>query len=105
MQKIKKSFNDISDDNIKCAIIMGLCPDIKLYVIHQDPVNMEEVIRAAKLAEQASLATEETESLIAAAIPRIETSLCQTDHRRPSFNPFVPSVPIMGRAVLDFPTN
>ena len=85
-RKIKRSYSDISDDNIKCAIIiMGLCPDIKLYVIRQMPGNIEQVIRVAKLAKQASLATKETESLLAAAIPRIERRLCQTDHLRPTF--------------------
>ena len=83
MQKMKRSMSDISDDNIKCAIIMGLCPDIKL---HQEPMNTEQVIRAAKLTEQVSLATEETESSTAAAIPRIETRrLLETYHRRSTF--------------------
>ena len=79
MQKIKRSCTEISDDNVKCAIIMSFRPDIKRHVIQQKPANIEQVIKAAKLAEQAALATEETDTGIAAAISRIESRLCQTE--------------------------
>ena len=84
LQKIKRSCEVISDDNLQCAIIMGWRPDIKRHVIQQAPTSMEAVIRAAKLAEQAYIASDDNDNGIAAAISRIEPRLFQTEIRNRS---------------------
>ena len=81
IQKIKRSCEVISDDNLRSAIIMSLRPDIKRHVIRQAPASMEAVIRAAQLAEQAYIASDENDNGIAAAIFRIESRIFQTEIR------------------------
>ena len=73
--KMKRSFKFITDDNLHCAVILGLRPDIKRHVIQQGPTTLEAVQKAAKAAEQAALATDDSNDPIAAAISRIDLRL------------------------------
>ena len=72
MQKQQRLYQNLSEESLKMAILLGLRSDIKKHVIQSNPQSRSDLIQAAKIAEQAARMTEGEDSPDSQRIQRIE---------------------------------
>ena len=72
MQKQQRLYQNLSEESLKMAILLGLRSDIKKHVIQSNPQSMSDLVQAAKIAEQAARMTEGGDSPDSQRIQRIE---------------------------------
>ena len=87
MQKIARRAGNISDGNLRSAILMGLKSDLKRHAIQVGPASLSELLRCAKIAEEANTAADQGESSFGETLRRIEQKLMEKDDGPRSITP------------------
>ena len=87
MQKIARRAGNISDGNLRSAILMGLKSDLKRHAIQVGPASLSELLRCAKIAEEANAAADQGESSVGETLRRIEQKLMEKDDGPRSITP------------------
>ena len=72
MQKQQRLYQNLSEESLKTAILLGLRPDIKKHVIQSNPKSIPDLVHAAKIAEQAARMTEGEDSPVNQKLQKIE---------------------------------
>ena len=87
MQKIERRAGNISDGNLRSAILMGLKSDLKRHAIQVGPASLSELLRCAKIAEEANAAADQGESSVGETLRQIEQKLMEKDAGPRSITP------------------
>ena len=87
MQKAARISGLISDENLKNAILLGLKPGIRRCAIQTAPKILQELLRTAKISEQAALATGDDGQALNETLKRIEQRLMDATIRARSVSP------------------
>ena len=80
MQKVARLAGNVSDQNLRSAILMGLKPDLKKHAIQVGPTSLNELLRCAKIAEEANTVADQGDPTLTETMRRIEKKLAVSDH-------------------------
>ena len=70
---------NVSDENLRSTILMGLEPDLKQHAIQVGPTSLNKLLRCVKKAEEANSIADPTRDSIAETLKRIEQKLSAGD--------------------------
>ena len=85
LQKMESIYQNVSDENLRCALTLGFLPHIKRHVIESNANSLDGILQAARVAEQAAAATSEDDKSMQAALDRIEKRLINSNSQRGRF--------------------
>ena len=80
MQKVARLAGNVSDQNLRSAILMGLKPELKKHAIQVGPTSLNELLRCAKIAEEANTVADQGDPTLTETLRRIEKKLAVSDH-------------------------
>ena len=82
MQKMKRMYQNLYDENLRCALTLGFLPHIRRHVIKTNAGSLKAVLTAKRIAEQAAIATDSDDRSMQAALTRIEQRLINSNSQR-----------------------
>ena len=82
LQKIKRVYQNLSDENLRSALTLGFLPHIKRHVIESNANTLDGILQAARVAEQAAAATSDDDQNMQTALSRIEQRLVNSNSQR-----------------------
>ena len=77
MQKSARILGNVPDEQLKNAILLGLKPELKKHAMQVSPTSLQDLLRAAKVAESAERAAGPSSIDISETLKRIELTLME----------------------------
>ena len=87
MQKSARILGNVPDEQLENAILLGLKPELKKHAIQVSPTSLQDLLRAAKVAESAERAAGPSSIDISKTLKRIELTLMEGAARPRSVTP------------------
>ena len=87
MQKVARLAGNVSEENLRSAILMELKPDLERHAIQVGPTTLNELLRCAKIAEEANTVANQGDDSLTKTLRRIEQKLSVSDHHTNDVTP------------------